>query len=112
MGLLSSVVSLNLHSNMLNGTLPSEIGNLSRLEFLFVAQNRLTGTIPDEYSSLSLLRKVVIGQNRLSGTIPLDLCLLREWTPLTFDAGDVCGRFTPWKLICPDAKCCPVCTTP
>ena len=69
----SHVAVLNLAYNRLSGTIPSELGQLSKFEFLFLCDNRLTGTIPSELGQLSNLRSLTLGRNRLSGTIPSEL---------------------------------------
>lgn len=43
-------------SNMgLKGTLPSELGELSYLEFLDLSKNRISGTIPSFFANLTYL---------------------------------------------------------
>jgi hypothetical protein len=45
-------------NNFLNGTIPSEIGNMVALEVLNVADNDLTGTIPTEIGLLTSMKKL------------------------------------------------------
>ena len=44
------VIKLNLSENELSGSIPPELGNLSKLEWLVLSQNSLNGTIPSELS--------------------------------------------------------------
>ena len=67
------VIALNLDENELTGSIPPELGNLTRLEFLHLNNNGLTGTIPPELGNLSRLRWLELDQNELSGTIPPEL---------------------------------------
>lgn len=48
------VVRLMMNKNNLSGTLPAQIGNLSRLTELRLDQNRLTGEIPESIKSLKI----------------------------------------------------------
>lgn len=64
------VVEINLSSNDLSGTIPSEIGDLQNLVQLYLAENYLTGTIPVELGNLSNLEELVLSTNELSGSIP------------------------------------------
>ncbi len=68
-----SVTTLNLSSNNLNGTIPTEIGNLTSLVTLDLRSNSLSGGIPTEIGSLSLLQKLDLRNNSLSGSIPTSI---------------------------------------
>ena len=50
------VTSLDLGSNQLNGKLPAELGNLSRLELLYISDNNLTGALPQRITGISGLK--------------------------------------------------------
>ena len=50
-------------SNMLDGSLPPSIGNLSRLEVLDLSSNRLTGHILQEFGNLRALRVLILHSN-------------------------------------------------
>ena len=47
------VTSLDLGSNQLNGEIPSELGNLSRLELLYISDNNLAGALPQSLTGIS-----------------------------------------------------------
>jgi Leucine-rich repeat (LRR) protein len=62
------------------GTLPSEIGLLSRLKILYLGPaatsletERLQGTIPSEFWQLTHLEQFTLHHNRFTGTIPSEL---------------------------------------
>ncbi|MBO1350424.1 MAG: hypothetical protein EBE86_024985 [Hormoscilla sp. GUM202] len=42
----SRVTKIELNENKLSGTLPSELGNLSNLQYLWLHGNDLSGTVP------------------------------------------------------------------
>ncbi|KAJ8630997.1 hypothetical protein MRB53_024320 [Persea americana] len=65
--LLTNLVSVNLSSNSLEGTLPSGIGQKS-LAKLDLSGNKFTGTIPESLSS-SNLQLVLLNGNELEGRV-------------------------------------------
>ncbi|XAR55843.1 Non-specific serine/threonine protein kinase [Bertholletia excelsa] len=70
-GLLSNLVSLNLSSNSLEGSLPLGLGQKS-LKKLDLSNNRFTGSIPDSLTS-SNLQLVLLNDNSLEGRVPEEL---------------------------------------
>ncbi|KAJ6854276.1 putative LRR receptor-like serine/threonine-protein kinase [Iris pallida] len=64
------VVSLNLSSFSLQGTISPHLSNLSFLSSLDLSNNSLSGTIPDTLGRLPRLATLVLQQNLLSGPIP------------------------------------------
>ena len=65
--------SLGLPYNFLEGTLPSELGELEALTVLNIESNSFTGTIPSEIGQLGL-RLLAISWNDFSGTVPEEVC--------------------------------------
>jgi Leucine-rich repeat (LRR) protein len=69
----TSVYEIWLYDNNLNGTIPSELGNLANLQVLFLASNQLIGPIRPELGNLANLSKLNLDGNQLSGEIPKEL---------------------------------------
>jgi len=46
--------TLNLSSNDLTGSIPSEIGNLTNLYYLWLTNNQLTGEVPESICDLNV----------------------------------------------------------
>ena len=67
------VVELDLANNQLTGTIPTELGNLTNLERLYLGYNQLTGQIPDSLSNLAGLSNLYLRDNQLTGCIPVGL---------------------------------------
>ena len=57
----------------LHGELPTDLGNLTRLEVLDLGFNELTGVIPGALSNLAHLQQLDLSNNDLTGTIPPEL---------------------------------------
>ena len=47
------VKDLDLSANQLSGEIPAELGNLSRLELLYISDNNLTGALPQSLTGIS-----------------------------------------------------------
>ena len=69
-------VDLYLFENKLNGTIPTELGLLSNLEWLDLFKSQLTGTIPSELGLLSNLISLSLDSNQFTGTVPTILASL------------------------------------
>lgn len=69
-GTLSSLESLDLSYNQINGSIPTSLGSLSKLFSIELNNNNLTGTIPDTLGSLVYLQTLHLEYNNLNGKIP------------------------------------------
>eukprot|EP00501_MAST-03F_sp_TOSAG23-6_P000940 GSMAST32.ASY1.ANO1.976.1 assembled CDS len=74
-GQLTNLNWLNLRNNQLSGSIPKEIGLLRNLESLILACNQLTGPIPKEIGQLRKLKVLYLEENELSGEIPEEISL-------------------------------------
>ena len=82
LGNLSNLTSLNLGNNSLSGTIPSELGNLKNLTFFNIGGNSLSGSIPAELGNLVYLTNFNVRDNNLSGEIPNELGGIKNLTYL------------------------------
>ena len=89
------VVRLVLRSNNLSGSIPREVGRLTRLENLQVLRNRLSGPIPLELAHLTGLRRLNLFSNQLSGPIPRELGQLTNLELLHLDDNQLTGPIPP-----------------
>ncbi|XP_015160596.1 LRR receptor-like serine/threonine-protein kinase EFR isoform X3 [Solanum tuberosum] len=84
------VVSLNLKSLRLRGSIPKEIGNLSFLSFLDFG-NTFNGVIPNELGRLMRLKYLSLQMNNLTGEIPQSLGFLSRLEVLDLSENDLYG---------------------
>lgn len=72
----TNAVELDLSGNSLQGSLPAEIKNLSKLEILNVSNNDMSG-IPAEIGQMTKLRVINYANNRITG-LPNELGNLKN----------------------------------
>jgi len=94
-GSLSKLTFLDLSSNKLNGNIPPELANLNNLVYLNLGINELSGSIPPELANLNKLTYVYLGSNQLSGTIPPELGNLSNLTYLRLSSNQLSGSIPP-----------------
>ncbi|WVZ17175.1 hypothetical protein V8G54_010157 [Vigna mungo] len=63
------LMTIDISSNSISGSIPSSIAKLSRVWVLLMGNNQLEGEIPIEFSNLMMLFVLDISQNRLFGSI-------------------------------------------
>mmetsp|Transcript_60088 Transcript_60088/g.178166 ORF Transcript_60088/g.178166 Transcript_60088/m.178166 type:complete len:244 (-) Transcript_60088:314-1045(-) len=93
---LSNLKYLDISESSVNGTIPSEIGMLSNIEFLdlhaqFEASLQLTGTLPSELGMLSNLKQMILYWNALQGPLPAELGMLIKLEQLYLNENDFTG---------------------
>ncbi|CAJ1929859.1 unnamed protein product [Cylindrotheca closterium] len=69
-GYLDNLDFVFLFRNKLRGTIPPEVGKLGDVDFMYLNENLLTGQIPDELSGLLDADELFLFGNQLNGTIP------------------------------------------
>jgi hypothetical protein len=70
LGLLTRLSDLDLFSGNLQGAIPTEIGLLTNLVNLNLAENNLQSTLPSEIGLLTNLESLAADRNRMEGTLP------------------------------------------
>ncbi len=91
------VTVINLDENNVNGSIPSEIGQLDLLGNLSFRDNELTGTIPTELGQLTELSRLDLASNHLTGTIPNSISELINLRILDLQSNQLTGA-VPSKL--------------
>lgn len=72
------VLSLNLTSYNLSGSIPMEIGGLANLTHLQLSYNSINGSLPSSFCSLQSLSSFQASSNSISGSIPTCINSLGE----------------------------------
>ena len=89
------VTGLDLSENALSGSIPPELGSLSRLVELSLGGNALTGRVPAWLASLSDLEVLSLWGNELNGLVPGGLGGLARLRRLTLSRNDLTGPIPP-----------------
>ncbi|CAB9518078.1 LRR receptor-like serine threonine-protein kinase [Seminavis robusta] len=77
-GLFSRVEWFMISENQLNSTIPTELGLMENVKTLYAYMLNLIGTIPSELGLLKSIKQIYIDINALTGTIPTELGLPNE----------------------------------
>ncbi|XVF59353.1 hypothetical protein PTKIN_Ptkin07bG0268800 [Pterospermum kingtungense] len=89
-----SVQVLDLSSNLLNGSLPPNLGG-NNLRYLNVSYNRLSGVIPPEFAEkIPGDATVDLSFNNLTGEIPDSVVFKNQASKSFFGNPDLCGEVT------------------
>lgn len=88
---LSTLQVLNLSSCSITGSIPSSLGNLTRLKSLILSDNSLTGRMPSSLGQLSSLSVLNLSRNSLTGSIPSSYMSLGNLTVLDLSSNFLSG---------------------
>ena len=67
------VTRLSLQENRLTGTIPAEIGGLSRLDYAVLSYNGIAGHLPAELGKLTRLAQLEVNNNDIEGALPPEM---------------------------------------
>ncbi|KAJ4707478.1 putative Receptor protein kinase [Melia azedarach] len=86
---------LNLQKNNISGSIPSQIGSLSKLRQLYLRVNHLTGVVPKEIGRLRNLELLILSRNNLNGPIPSSIGNLTNLKNLVLESNNLNGLLPP-----------------
>ncbi|KAK4564124.1 hypothetical protein RGQ29_006281 [Quercus rubra] len=91
LGQLSNLQYLELYSNNISGPIPEELGNLTDLVSLDLYLNNLNGQIPTTLGKLQKLRFLRLNNNTLKGQIPVILTTVQSLQVLDLSNNKLTG---------------------
>ena len=87
-----ATTSIDLTTVAVQGTIPTEIGLLTKLTTLMLEGNTgVTGTIPSEIGALTALSELQLGMTGMGGTLPEELFQLKELSELNLQKASFSG---------------------
>lgn len=100
LGYLTRLYSLNLSGNEVSGALPTALGALQELTVLNLAENGLVGEVPGALATLHNLTVLHLFENRLAGNLPLEFTALTRLRNFKFQNTQICiphdAAFEAW----------------
>ncbi|KAL5569883.1 hypothetical protein UlMin_026458 [Ulmus minor] len=95
-GHCDKLISLNFSRNLLTGIIPWEISTLPSITDVDLSHNSLTGTIPSNFGNCSTLESFNVAYNSLTGPIPASGAIFPNLHPSSFSGNDgLCGGILP-----------------
>jgi hypothetical protein len=94
-GNLPQLRELRLSGNWLSASIPATLGNLANLQGLYLYYNQLTSPIPRELGNLVNLNYLMLFHNRLSGPIPVELGNMTGLWILALQDNQLSGSIPP-----------------
>lgn len=91
LGDLSFLRNLDLSFNAMSGTIPTSIGRLTSLVSLTLSNNSLSKTIPAELANCTALQILSLDQNALTGSLPTSLGVLTNLSTLSLFSNNLTG---------------------
>ncbi|XP_073042835.1 probable inactive receptor kinase At4g23740 [Primulina eburnea] len=95
---LTALQILSLRSNGINGSFPTDFGNLKNLSFLYLQYNNFSGPLPLNFSVWSNLTFVDLSNNGFNGSIPSSLSSLSQLTALNLANNSLSGEIPELPL--------------
>ncbi|CAB9528611.1 Leucine Rich Repeat [Seminavis robusta] len=96
--MLTTLKTLSMGRNQIDGTISSMIGKLTRLEGLALGQLPPKGVIPTEVGLLTNLNVLFLGRNQLQGTIPSELWKLTNLVDVVLFGNPELGGTIPTEI--------------
>lgn len=91
LGRLTELRVLSLRSNLLTGSLPSDLANVKALRSIYLQHNLFSGPLPPFLSQWGRLNRLDLSFNHLNGSIPFSLNNLTHLTGLLLQNNSLSG---------------------
>lgn len=93
---ITTLLMLDLSNNQLSGQIPLCLGNLRRLSLLNLGNNSLHGKIPSSLGNMEVLLYLHLNNNELSGELPLSMGNLTNLEVFDLGENQVNGSLPTW----------------
>ncbi|GKD73564.1 leucine-rich repeat-containing protein, partial [Tanacetum coccineum] len=94
-GNLTKLLHLDMRWNNFNGSIPSQLFQLTNLRFLDISDNYLEGKLGPELGSFQKLTTLWLSNNRFQGPIPAQLFALESLQDLDLSNNKLGGGISP-----------------
>jgi len=91
LGYLTKLTHISLFGNEIKGTIPDSMQELTNLDFLAMESNMISGEIPDWIGNLHRLKIWALGDNYLTGKLPASINRLSNLVEVALDGNDLTG---------------------
>lgn len=91
-GELYNLEYLYLGNNKLHGDIPTQLYNLSNLKNVDLSKNNLTGQVSVNVSHLKNIEVIMLNENNISGTIPVEITTLSNLKNLDLSKNNLTGN--------------------
>uniref|UniRef100_A0A7S4VT91 non-specific serine/threonine protein kinase n=1 Tax=Ditylum brightwellii TaxID=49249 RepID=A0A7S4VT91_9STRA len=86
------VNKLTLEAKGLDGSIPTDVGMLSNLRYLYLAENKIHGSIPTEIGMMESLEILELNLNAIDGTVPTEVGRIERLNYLSFSDNTLHGN--------------------
>ncbi|XP_027338050.1 probable inactive receptor kinase At4g23740 [Abrus precatorius] len=91
LSLLSALQTVNLTSNNITGSFPSDFSQLKNLTYLYLQFNKISGPLPSDFSVWKNLTVANLSNNSFNGSIPFSISNLTHLTSLVLANNSLSG---------------------
>eukprot|EP00253_Pinus_taeda_P010013 PITA_10013 len=91
LGNLSFLIILDLRNNSFHGHIPYQLGSLFRLKMLALSANQIQGSIPPTLGGCRSLTIFSMYSNHLDGNIPSEMCVLSKLQYMALEYNNLTG---------------------
>eukprot|EP00547_Thalassionema_nitzschioides_P018130 CAMPEP_0194236700 /NCGR_PEP_ID=MMETSP0158-20130606/3892_1 /TAXON_ID=33649 /ORGANISM="Thalassionema nitzschioides, Strain L26-B" /LENGTH=376 /DNA_ID=CAMNT_0038970527 /DNA_START=560 /DNA_END=1690 /DNA_ORIENTATION=- len=95
----SSLQNIIMDSNVLTGTIPSNVGYLTNLKIIDLDDNKLEGELPEEFFSITSLEIVDLNTNKFTGTLSSNIKNLVNIRFLQLDQNNMSGDLPTHEIL-------------
>ncbi|XP_019433663.1 PREDICTED: receptor-like protein 2 isoform X2 [Lupinus angustifolius] len=95
--ILAYMTGIDLSYNNLDGNIPSELGNLTKIRAMNLSYNNLRGKIPTTFSNLAHIESLDLSFNNLYGSVPPELNILSSLEVFSVAHNNLSGSLPEWK---------------